>query len=260
MSDDYNGESNRCDDDLFRRQIRSIIGGYQGSTGESEIIRDLIVLMQKQECANKHLTDIRLALQHRITAISKSGKTVKQLCVFGTSLDAMRHIDQGKARNIAQVLHMAGVPNARAMAALALMLERLDKRSICRLPLSAHRVQAILERYEEEIALVQMPAVIDPGIKSGGVAVRSALVFSMKHLPHKPVLRMIEQIVNGDTQKGDPAYAARHTIATHSTTGENNRYYLACKIIAAAEAQAKGRQALSLCDSVVKQAMESIVA
>jgi len=54
--------------------------------------------------------------QHRLAAVVKSGKTVEMLVVRGVEKEAMRTIDRGKSRSLADVIGLAGYPYSTALA------------------------------------------------------------------------------------------------------------------------------------------------
>ena len=56
--------------------------------------------------------------QHRLSAIAKSGKTVRSLVVMGVESNG-KTVDRGKARTIAQFLEHSGIKNGKSIAAMA---------------------------------------------------------------------------------------------------------------------------------------------
>lgn len=60
--------------------------------------------------------------QHRLTAIVQSGRAATFLVVFGLDDEVFHDLDQGKKRGAADMMHIAGVPNAALAAAILRML------------------------------------------------------------------------------------------------------------------------------------------
>ena len=87
--------------------------------------------------------------QHRLTAIVKSGITVKTLIVSGVSPDAIETIDRGTPRTLANVLEMRQEGYANALSAGLAYLNAWQTNGNFRLPgttkMSVHQALALLE-------------------------------------------------------------------------------------------------------------------
>ena len=66
--------------------------------------------------------------QHRLAAVVKSGKTIEMLVVRGVEREAMRTIDRGKSRSLADVIGLAGYPYSTALASAYRQIHLYKKR------------------------------------------------------------------------------------------------------------------------------------
>lgn len=180
--------------------------------------------------------------QHRLMACVELGIPFKTLIVYGLPNEAQDTMDTGKARTIAGVLSLHGVPNASKVAAVTAAVIRVEKWGI-RAALSngsnkyAVTAKQVLARVEAEPELLELPnAVRSVASITGGVATPATLLYVFSGIDAEDAEFFFRKLGNGEgLAAGNPILALRNQLISMNgdVRGERSQRYVSALFIKA---------------------------
>lgn len=161
--------------------------------------------------------------QHRLKAIVDTGASQTMLIMTGFEDEAQMYMDQGKARQAADQLRIAGVTksNMNNWAAVARLVIRWDAGDVMgdMLIASNPEVVAFCEEHHDEMAAAIAAAKAQYKRVGARVTAAGAVHFFANRIDHDLCARFFRQLASGeDLSNGNPIFALRDTLLRRKTT------------------------------------------
>lgn len=180
--------------------------------------------------------------QHRLSAIVKSGISVRVAVTRGLLAPALHAIDLGTARKVEDVMAFAGGPriNSNFRAALMACSQLVSVGSICQFKSAAaiHSLRAAMTEHGDDVA-----AVAPDKWRFYNSALVSAFAIAHRTEPAKTLTFMSLFHLGESIGAGHPAFTLReYFLLRHSSRARDNRDALSQRVFAALDAFIQGRE------------------
>jgi len=192
--------------------------------------------------------------QHRLLACVETGIAFRTLIVYNVPAEAQPTMDTGKARTLADVLALAGYPNASALAATTLAVLRAETYSLkaaiqagSKYPITRNQG---LERVNAEPVLQEV-AMYGKKFARLGLAGRiaSLMFYTLSKIDAEDAQHFFEKLRTGDSlERGNPILTLRNQLlmVKENKRGATNQTYLTALVIKAWNKFRRGEQCLQL--------------